>query len=631
MRAHGGRRPKTARGRRPRATRGSTPEGGQRTALSRLLAPIGLVVLAALLRLPNLATRGTWDGDQGHDMLVLRALVRDGTIPLVGPPTSLGDVHHGAFYYYLLSPAAFLTGGDSPLAVVTLIALAGIAAVAVTWWLARSIGGDVAGFIAGLAMAVSISAVDESTFIWNPNVIALSSAVALAGAWRAWSTGRPRWWLVAAVGTAMTMQAHVLGVTILPIVGALLIADARSRAWAGGGVAGRRVWRFGLAALGIIALSLVPLAIHELTTDFSEVQAALAYIRAGGDPAALGPLARFVVIGARVVSWPLTGLITDAVLPAMIAVVAVIAIVLALTLGRLGSTRERQAAAWLGVGLLWTAAALTFLSPSLATVVPGLPNDHYHAFADPMVFVLVGLGAGALWRLGARGRDGRRSGRFRRFGRSSAQPTPRRWSGRHPSSACPDRRVRRGASWPDSASRSWSASTPPISRRRSIRTAASPRPRSPPPGSWPRRASRRSRFDRCPDFKSIEAYEYPLVRAGALVRADPALDGTAIDRRRRARAHLRFGVRGGHRRALRGPGRGGRSAAGPVRRPDRPVPRGPEPDDLGLSARTVRSAERARAAPPRAAAGCGVAAFWPDSCPAVLRRGYLGRLAGFST
>ena len=87
-------------------------------------------------------------------------------------------------------PAALLTGGDSPLAVVALIALAGIAAVLVTWWLARDIGGPVAGLVAGLAMAVSASAVDESTFIWNPNLIALSSAIALAGAWRAWTTRR---------------------------------------------------------------------------------------------------------------------------------------------------------------------------------------------------------------------------------------------------------------------------------------------------------------------------------------------------------------------------------------------------------------------------------------------------------
>ena len=30
-------------------------------------------------------------------------------------------------------------------------------------------------------------------------------------------------------------------------------------------------------------------------------------------------------------------------------------------------------------------------------VVRGLPNDHYHAFADPMVFTLVGLGVARLW------------------------------------------------------------------------------------------------------------------------------------------------------------------------------------------------------------------------------------------
>ena len=53
---------------------------------------------------------------------------------------------------------------------------------------------------------------------------------------------------------------------------------------------------------------------------------------------------------------------------------------------------------WFGLGLLWSIAFLTVAAPSLAAVVRGLPNDHYHAFADPMVFVLVGLGAAALIR-----------------------------------------------------------------------------------------------------------------------------------------------------------------------------------------------------------------------------------------
>jgi 4-amino-4-deoxy-L-arabinose transferase-like glycosyltransferase len=361
--------------------------------LAALTVPVGLVALAAILRLPDLATRGTWDGDQGHDMLMLRALVRDGVIPLLGPPTSIGDVHHGAWYYYLLAPAAALTGGDSPLAVVFLIALAGIAAVAVTWWLARSIAGPVAGFVAGLAMAISPASIDESTFIWNPNLIGLSSAVALAGAWHAWTTRRPAWWLLAAAGVAVTMQCHVLGVTLLPVVGALFVADVRRRV---SSAERRALVRFGVGGIAIIAISLLPLAVHELTTNFAEVQAALDYVRSGREAPSEGPLGRFLLIGTRVVSWPLVGLIVDGVAAAVISLVVVISIAAWRSIWGRGD--EETATRWLALALLWTALALTFISPSLAVVIRGLPNDHYHAFADPMVFVLVGIGAAALWR-----------------------------------------------------------------------------------------------------------------------------------------------------------------------------------------------------------------------------------------
>ena len=136
-------------------------------------------------------------------MLVLRSLVQDGVVPLLGPPTSIGDVHHGAWYYYLLSPAACLTGGDSPLAVVGAHRARRhrrrrrhVVAGAVD----RRPDGRAAS--PACVMAVSIAAIDESTFIWNPNLIALSSAVALAAAWQAWRARSPGWWVVAAIGVA---------------------------------------------------------------------------------------------------------------------------------------------------------------------------------------------------------------------------------------------------------------------------------------------------------------------------------------------------------------------------------------------------------------------------------------------
>jgi 4-amino-4-deoxy-L-arabinose transferase-like glycosyltransferase len=459
--------------------------------LTSILVPLGLVVLAAGLRLPDLATRGTWDGDQGHDMLVLRALVRDGVIPLLGPPTSIGDVHHGALYYYLLAPAAALTGGDSPLAVVFLIALAGIAAVIVTWWLARSIAGPVAGLVAGLAMAISPASIDESTFIWNPNLIGLSSAVALAGAWNAWRTRSARWWLLAAIGTAVTMQCHVLGVTLLPIVGALFVADVRRRA---SGAERRALVRIGAGGLGLIALSFAPLVVHELTTNFAEVQAALAYIRAGGDAATEGPVGRFLIIGTRVVSWPLVGLIVDGVSAAVISLTAVASI--AIWRAGWGAGDERVAVRWLGLGLLWTAVALTFLAPSLSVVIRGLPNDHYHAFADPMVFVLVGVGAAALWRADP----------TRRLAHEAAMDVPLARSVAR--GVTPGRAI---AVVGVGALVAWAAThvPPPVHADGGFpaaRLAAERIEAVAGPGTIDLRS--------LPDFKSIEAYAYPLVLGG---------------------------------------------------------------------------------------------------------------------
>lgn len=460
-------------------TLSAAARGSARFGLPGWLVPASLLLLAAALRLPDLATRGTWDADQGHDMLVLRTFVRDGVVPLLGPPTSIGDVHHGALYYYLLTPAAALTGGDSPVAVVLVIALAGIAAVGVTWWLARAIGGQVAGFVAGLAMAISPAAIDESTFIWNPNLIGLSSAIALAGAWHAWTTKRTSWWLLAAAGTAVTMQSHVLGVTLLPVVAALLVADVRRR----GGVSERReVARAGLAGLAIIALAFVPLVINELTTNFSEVNAALAYIRAGSDGSEQGLLTRFLVVGLRVVSWPLVGLILDSFSAAVIATVVVIAI--AVWRSKAGTGDESLAARWLGLGLLWSTVALTFISPSLASVVRGLPNDHYHAFADPMVFVLVGLAAGALWR--ARPASEEIPVRPGRILAVAGVAVLVAWAATHQLPAV----------HPDGGF--------PAAEAAAARIEAAS-------GGQP------IQLESLPDFKSVEAYAYPLVRGGRTV------------------------------------------------------------------------------------------------------------------
>jgi hypothetical protein len=152
-----------------------------------------------------------------------------------------------------------------------------------------------------------------------------------------------------------------------------------------------------VTGLAIVALTYVPLLVHELGDDWSETRNVLAFFAGGrAEPTSLDPLQRVLFTAFRAIGWPLVGLVTDVPIPALL----VVSVVIALVVWRSRAARgdERFAVHWLGATIAWSIVALTVLAPSLATVVEGLPNDHYHAFLDPAVFTLVGLAAAALLR-----------------------------------------------------------------------------------------------------------------------------------------------------------------------------------------------------------------------------------------
>ncbi len=154
------------------------------------------------------------------------------------------------------------------------IALFGIAAVAGAWWLARLLGGPLAGAAAGLLAAVSPAGIDESTFIWNPNLIPAAAALAFAAAVMAAALGRARWWVASGLGAMVTMQCHVLGVVIvLPLAWAWaadLVGGAGAVTPRGASSAG--AWQLPL----VIAAGFLPLVVYELGHDFAETRGILA-------------------------------------------------------------------------------------------------------------------------------------------------------------------------------------------------------------------------------------------------------------------------------------------------------------------------------------------------------------------
>lgn len=349
-----------------------------------------ILLIAAAVRLVGLAGRGEWDDDQGTELLTLLHWVRDGQLPLVGPQASFATGHHGVAYYWVLAPSAFLSDVN-PVVVVTTVALIGIAGVAATWWLGRTVGGPVAGRVAALLMAVSPSAIGASTFLWNANIVGPVAALAAASAWHAWRTRELGWWVLTAAATVLLVHAHLLAVLAVPPLVALFVLDVL-----------RQPRRPMLGVLGatalIVAAGLVPVGIHEARTGFAETRGISDYLFAGnlGIDQSLGErIAAVPVIGWRILAGPVAGDSAAAPLSAWPAVVVTVAVLIAAAVTTRGIAR--WFGGWAVLTTVWAIITLALVAPSLAVSYPGLPKDQYYSWLHPIVFAAIGIAAGRGW------------------------------------------------------------------------------------------------------------------------------------------------------------------------------------------------------------------------------------------
>ena len=362
--------------------------------------------------------------------------------PLLGPKTSIGDVPPRG--RLLLPPGARgvpvrrrpgrRDDGDRAV---------GIAAVAATWWLARLVGGPSRppwpGCWPRCPPPASTSRRSSGTRTWSRSFAAL----AFGGAIRARQTGRTRWWLVAgARRDGDDAAATSWGSSSLPpLVVALWCwtprrAPAHGQAAAPALRAARRRWRS--SRPGYLPL-LGPRARTRLRRDARDPR-----LRDGRRPGGVGRPAHAPRAGRPAVDHlAVAGLITERPSPrcrrspsspdraSPCATSARGWRVAGGSPGASAAGRSRTSGRALARGdrSPWSVVALAVFAPSLATVTPGLPNDHYHAFLDPVVLALAGAGLAAsvgLWpgsarrraaRIARARRRGRRAGR-----RSSSSP-----------------------------------------------------------------------------------------------------------------------------------------------------------------------------------------------------------------
>lgn len=182
-----------------------------------LVTFIAVLAFAAFLRLYRIADYMTFLGDEGRDVLVAYNILH-GHLTLLGPTASVGGFFLGPIYYYFMTPFLWFFNYN-PVGPAVMVALFGIATVALIYKVGSEFLGKTAALIAAFLYSISPLVISYSRSSWNPNLMPFFSLLTLYTLYKA--VDKNKFYLFAVVGflLGITMQLHYLATFLGVIIG----------------------------------------------------------------------------------------------------------------------------------------------------------------------------------------------------------------------------------------------------------------------------------------------------------------------------------------------------------------------------------------------------------------------------
>ncbi len=232
-----------------------------RTILTDHWIFITILALAAFLRLLHFQSHIVFLGDQGRDVRIMRDLLLLRNIPAIGPPTSIGQIYSGPFFYYLMSPFLLLFGFNpiGPAYGTLLLSLIGLTLIYAI--LLRTAGKPIALMATGL-IATSWVNIMYSRFSWNPNLMPFFSFLLVSTAITLYRKPSVAKGVLFGAMIGLALQLHYLvGLIIMGLLAMYCIAIVRSK----------RKWPYIQALLTAVVagmLVMAPFLLFELKHSF---------------------------------------------------------------------------------------------------------------------------------------------------------------------------------------------------------------------------------------------------------------------------------------------------------------------------------------------------------------------------
>jgi len=175
-----------------------------------------ILAIALFLRLYRVSGYMTFLGDEGRDALMVKRILVDHDFPLLGPPTSVGNVYLGPLYYYMMA-GAMTVFWLNPVAAAGMVAAIGVLAVALVYYLAKEWFGKIPAFLTAFLYAVSTVNIINTHSSWNPSPTPFFALLAILGLHLARKYNNYLFLILTGVSLAAAVQMHYLAGILLPI------------------------------------------------------------------------------------------------------------------------------------------------------------------------------------------------------------------------------------------------------------------------------------------------------------------------------------------------------------------------------------------------------------------------------
>src|SRR3989344_944786 len=186
------------------------------------ILPILVLIGAIFLRFYRFEEFITFLGDQGRDAIIIKRIITFEHFPAIGPPSSIGQIYLGPFYYYLVSPFLLLFKSN-PLGLALAVGFFSLLGIIASYFIVKQEFKITFALIFFVFGAFSKTLIQQSRFSWNPNLLPFFAFLTLYFFSQMLTRGAMIWAILVGAFLSFSIQLHHLAFLLfIPIIAGYL-------------------------------------------------------------------------------------------------------------------------------------------------------------------------------------------------------------------------------------------------------------------------------------------------------------------------------------------------------------------------------------------------------------------------